>query len=1132
MSAIEIVNTCADLWANFMLVGLVEGTVALLLVGLLWVVVRRRASAQLGYCLFLLVPLKLLFALPLPVPANAAFLSPQHAAGQLAGWVRSNGGETTSRAGFVSDESFTETADVSAAAVGGTPSPPEQRPEASTQPLSAPAALPPSAPTVQALPSAGITLSGTAFLFIVWLATTVTLFSRFLHTQWQTHRLLRQAMRVGKAELPVDIEQLRRLAGVRQPVRVIQSTAVASPAVWGLWRPCLIFPANLVGDLTPRQITWVVLHELAHIRRHDLLVALVQRVVQILYVFHPAVWVANWLIDEQREYACDDLAIATSCLPRRDCGEGFLLVVEKAHSLHIPALPALGLFRPKTLIRRRLMRILDKNRPAREGLSRISAVFLLALAVILLPRVQAQDKKPAPPTETNRTGKPLPEALKHDPETSVVFSGRVLDPDGKTVKSASLYVTVKSAMQRSPKLKDPQTKLFEQVEVDGKKMIKVVHPRLIEVFKRFGLDLVQPASREIEEKIQGNLALSAELQKVMADLHEDHPYLYPRVQALSGPDGRFRFSVAQDLLKSPYHEDVDVLAVAEGFGLGWTWTNKDVFTDMTVRLTRDVPINGRLLDLQGKPIAGAKVRLGPIMVAIDGTIEPWGEMLESYSNGENAKGNELMRQIFSKQLIYSHLDVLPKIVKTDMDGHFSIRGIGAERLAFNLEVSGTGIGSDHFSVITRPGPGIKPKGRIPTREEYRTYGATFDHVVKPVRVVEGTIRDMGTGKPLAGVQVYAWGPVYTDSFTNKDGKYRLSSLAKAQEVEINVGPWGRDQLPYLNVAKRVVDTPGLDTLTVDFDLVRGVVLSGRVTDKATGKPVARARVAYATFADNPHLAGFAVRGKRETSKLPELMHAQATTGPDGSFSLVVLPGPCLLGVQVPDSPYATAEFPEADKDPTIWDKVVPYIGRTAEFQAVNLITVSEKATKATCDLTLVPGRAIPGMIIGPDGKPLSGVRVIGLTTSDFSASAPLKSAGFTVTGLTPRRPRLLGFYQKEQQLGAQLLVRSDDKGPLTVRLQKCGTLTGRLLDADKNPRTSIRLRARAESPSWTPATSEISATTDKDGRFRMDGMIPDVSYSVFTYEGPGNILVRVVSRAVKLASGETKDLGDVVTKKD
>ena len=65
----------------------------------------------------------------------------------------------------------------------------------------------------------------------------------------------------------------------------------------GLIRPHVLLPVGLAEELSPPQLRWVLLHELAHVRRGDLWVLLLQRVVQAVYFFNPAVWLANRFID-------------------------------------------------------------------------------------------------------------------------------------------------------------------------------------------------------------------------------------------------------------------------------------------------------------------------------------------------------------------------------------------------------------------------------------------------------------------------------------------------------------------------------------------------------------------------------------------------------------------------------------------------------------------------------------------------------------------------------------------------------------------------------------------------------------------------------------------------------------------
>ena len=226
---------------------------------------------------------------------------------------------------------------------------------------------------------------------------------RFGWVQWRTGRLLRLAQAFSPASLPVDMEELCRRAGVRGKVPLLASAAVSSPAVWGVIRPRLILPPDSAQRLAPQQLTWLLLHELAHIRRRDLWVAALQRVLQIIYFFNPAVWLASWVIDQQREYACDDAALANSECPRRDCGKAFLSIVEQTSDLSVCGASALGLLNSRVSVRRRLVRILDKHRPVRSRLSLGAALLLLTVAAMVLPCVQAQDKDLNTSRETSTT---------------------------------------------------------------------------------------------------------------------------------------------------------------------------------------------------------------------------------------------------------------------------------------------------------------------------------------------------------------------------------------------------------------------------------------------------------------------------------------------------------------------------------------------------------------------------------------------------------------------------------------------------------------------------------------------------------------------------------------------------------
>ena len=125
--------------------------------------------------------------------------------------------------------------------------------------------------------------------------------------RFRTWRQIRAAVR---ASSPWTIAGLPMPAGV-----AVRSTpGVMEPGVVGLWRPVLLVPSGIEDDLTPRQLTSVLTHELCHIERRDNVTATVHMIAEAVFWFHPLVWwIGSRLVDE-RERACDQEVL-------RRCGE-------------------------------------------------------------------------------------------------------------------------------------------------------------------------------------------------------------------------------------------------------------------------------------------------------------------------------------------------------------------------------------------------------------------------------------------------------------------------------------------------------------------------------------------------------------------------------------------------------------------------------------------------------------------------------------------------------------------------------------------------------------------------------------------------------------------------------------------
>ena len=126
-------------------------------------------------------------------------------------------------------------------------------------------------------------------------------------------RLLRRYRTRGVTPAPEALgERLDALAqsfGLRGPVRLLQTRLLDTPAAVGVFRPVVLLPASVVSGLTAAQLELVLAHELAHVRRRDPLVNLLQTVAETLLFYHPAAWWASRVMRGEREHICDDLAL-------------------------------------------------------------------------------------------------------------------------------------------------------------------------------------------------------------------------------------------------------------------------------------------------------------------------------------------------------------------------------------------------------------------------------------------------------------------------------------------------------------------------------------------------------------------------------------------------------------------------------------------------------------------------------------------------------------------------------------------------------------------------------------------------------------------------------------------------------
>ena len=381
----------------------------------------------------------------------------------------------------------------------------------------------------------------------------------------------------------------------------------------------------------------------------------------------------------------------------------------------------------------------------------------------------------------------------------------------------------------------------------------------------------------------------------------------PLATAIADAEGRFELSYRRSQLVDEFSlpaESVTVAAQAEGFGVQWRpLAEIDAQKPLVLRLVPDLPVRGRVVDLEGRPVEGARLRLLQIRSPKAGeNLGPWLEAVKlgAMTNGLSAKLGTILPGIED--------DSQPAII-TDREGHFTFRGIGAER-DVRFELGGETIASQQFDVATREMKPLKRHAWFSITDQ--VFGATFTIEAPPTKPIVGTVRDRATGKPLAGVRVesqnlpgmlfYPRNALQTQ--TDAEGRFRLVGMPKDTKPGSEPGNLIRfvpkDDQPFLIRTVAVPDTPGLDPVRLDVDLRRGQWITGRVTDKATGKPVF-SRIEYFPWLKNPFATPHEFDRRVGFPSHDERFH----TSPDGSYRLLGLPGRGIVGVSAVGGLYRT-----------------------------------------------------------------------------------------------------------------------------------------------------------------------------------------------------------------------------------
>ena len=136
------------------------------------------------------------------------------------------------------------------------------------------------------------------------------LLARMAGGWWHVRRLHRIALATASSRWQTACRRLAYRLGLPAAAHVVESALVDVPTVVGWLRPAILLPIAALASLSPAQVEAILAHELAHIRRHDYAVNVLQTIAETLLFYHPAVWWISKRIRAEREHCCDDIAVA------------------------------------------------------------------------------------------------------------------------------------------------------------------------------------------------------------------------------------------------------------------------------------------------------------------------------------------------------------------------------------------------------------------------------------------------------------------------------------------------------------------------------------------------------------------------------------------------------------------------------------------------------------------------------------------------------------------------------------------------------------------------------------------------------------------------------------------------------
>ena len=234
----------------------------------------------------------------------------------------------------------------------------------------------------------------TQALAAFWLAGVLVMIAAAAFVNLRLWNSVRGLNAATDSQLLQLFEECRCQMRVKTMARLVVTDRVENPFLFGFIRPRVLLPADIVRQASSDQLRCVLLHELAHLKRGDIITGCILTILQSLHWFNPVIWWAFYRMRFDREAACDAMVLSRmSDITRRHYGDALIGILERFNhpqhlnrSQHLPAIVA-GIVDNKAQIKRRLIMIKKYKSSSRsEIIAFVALLAVLSIAFLTEPR--------------------------------------------------------------------------------------------------------------------------------------------------------------------------------------------------------------------------------------------------------------------------------------------------------------------------------------------------------------------------------------------------------------------------------------------------------------------------------------------------------------------------------------------------------------------------------------------------------------------------------------------------------------------------------------------------------------------------------------------------------------------------